>query len=268
MAAISVLVIDDERNLVRSISFSLTNEGMEVTGAYTGEEGLALAEQILPDVVLSDLGLPDMSGMTVLEKLHDRFSELPVIMISAHGDTRTAVQTVKQGALDYITKPFDVQELRLKNSGRQWTVLIVQFRQCSCNEGTHPGSRQQDGNGVGGGRTGATGILPGGAAVGGRLPLNIGRAEARADVDPERSRVPRAGRPTGSTEHFGRRPAALEGEVVDGKIVSGQAGVAVEQFEQDITACRSGKVDVLFKSMPLAILGQSAEIGLQLAVDI
>ena len=113
MAAISVLVIDDERNLVRSISFSLTNEGMEVTGAYTGEEGLALAEQILPDVVLLDLGLPDMSGMTVLEKLHDRFSELPVIMISAHGDTRTAVQTVKQGALDYITKPFDLDELIL-----------------------------------------------------------------------------------------------------------------------------------------------------------
>lgn len=111
--SISVLVIDDERNLVRSIRFSLEDEGMQVHGAYTGHEGIEQAKALLPDVVLLDLGLPDISGLHVLTTLKDLFPELPVIMISAHGDTRSAVKAVKEGALDYITKPFDIEELVL-----------------------------------------------------------------------------------------------------------------------------------------------------------
>ncbi|MEH6812119.1 MAG: sigma-54 dependent transcriptional regulator [Motiliproteus sp.] len=112
-SSISVLVIDDERNLVRSISFSLRDEGMLVTGAYTGSEGLEQAKTISPDVVLLDLGLPDISGLEVLVKLKAQQPDLPVIMISAHGDTRSAVKAVKVGAIDYITKPFDLDELVL-----------------------------------------------------------------------------------------------------------------------------------------------------------
>ncbi|WP_417225677.1 sigma-54-dependent transcriptional regulator [Amphritea sp.] len=111
--AISVLVIDDERNLVRSIGFSLRDEGMVVTGAYSGSEGLEQAKILGPDVVLLDLGLPDISGIKVLVQLKAQYPDLPVIMISAHGDTRSAVKAVKEGAIDYITKPFDVDELVL-----------------------------------------------------------------------------------------------------------------------------------------------------------
>ncbi len=110
---ISVLVIDDERNLVRSISFSLRDEGMQVSGAYTGKEGMQQAKALSPDVVLLDLGLPDISGIEVLVQLKAQQSDLPVIMISAHGDTRSAVIAVKEGATDYITKPFDLDELVL-----------------------------------------------------------------------------------------------------------------------------------------------------------
>ncbi|MFT6916316.1 MAG: two-component system response regulator AtoC [Motiliproteus sp.] len=111
--AISVLVIDDERNLVRSISFSLRDEGMQVNGAYTGSDGLEQARTSMPDVVLLDLGLPDMPGLEVLVKLKAQQPDVPVIMISAHGDTRSAVKAVKVGAIDYITKPFDLDELVL-----------------------------------------------------------------------------------------------------------------------------------------------------------
>ncbi|MGY8869770.1 MAG: sigma-54-dependent transcriptional regulator [Pseudomonadales bacterium] len=111
--AISVLVIDDERNLVRSIGFSLRDEGMLVSGAYTGSDGLEQAKVLSPDVVLLDLGLPDISGIKVLVQLKAQQPDLPVIMISAHGDTRSAVKAVKEGAIDYITKPFDVEELVL-----------------------------------------------------------------------------------------------------------------------------------------------------------
>lgn len=111
--AISVLVIDDERNLVRSIGFSLRDEGMLVSGAYTGNEGIEQAKILSPDVVLLDLGLPDISGIKVLVQLRALYPDLPVIMISAHGDTRSAVKAVKEGAIDYITKPFDIEELIL-----------------------------------------------------------------------------------------------------------------------------------------------------------
>ncbi len=108
---ISVLMIDDERNLVRSLGFSLSDEQIEVTGAFTGQEGLEKTAETSPDVILLDLGLPDSSGLDILSQLKTQHPDIPVIMISAHGDTRAAVKAVKEGALDYITKPFDVDEL-------------------------------------------------------------------------------------------------------------------------------------------------------------
>jgi len=113
MSNLSVLVIDDEQNLVRSIKFSLSNQDIEFSAAFTGQEGITAFEQISPDLILLDLGLPDMSGLEVLSHLRQLSPTTPVIMISAHGDTRTAVKAVKEGAVDYITKPFDVDELEL-----------------------------------------------------------------------------------------------------------------------------------------------------------
>ncbi|UDL06984.1 sigma-54-dependent transcriptional regulator [Marinobacter sp. CA1] len=113
MSAVRVLVIDDEHNLVRSIRFALEDQAMSVAGAHTGADGIKAIDTERPDVVLLDLGLPDISGLEVLAELKSDYPELPVIMISAHGDTRAAVKAVKDGAVDYITKPFDWDELVL-----------------------------------------------------------------------------------------------------------------------------------------------------------
>ncbi len=106
-----VLIIDDERKLVRSLEFALKGAGIDARGAFDGESGLKLAAEIDPDAVLLDLRLPEVSGMEVLAALKAARPDLPVIMISAHGDTRAAVQCVKAGASDYLTKPFDLDEL-------------------------------------------------------------------------------------------------------------------------------------------------------------
>ncbi|MFC5303023.1 sigma-54-dependent transcriptional regulator [Azospira restricta] len=111
----TILIIDDEASLVSSLTFALEAEGYKVHGAGTGAEGLAAVAALHPDLVLLDLRLPDRSGLEVLEALprgeNDNSSAPQVIMISAHGDTRAAVKAVKMGAADYLTKPFDLDEL-------------------------------------------------------------------------------------------------------------------------------------------------------------
>jgi two-component system response regulator AtoC len=107
----SVLIIDDETALVNSLAFALRNDGFEVEGAATGAEGLRAVERHEPSVVLLDVRLPDGSGLDWLEKIRAAHPEIPVVMISAHGDTRAAVKSVKSGAFDYITKPFELEDL-------------------------------------------------------------------------------------------------------------------------------------------------------------
>jgi DNA-binding NtrC family response regulator len=107
----SILIIDDETALVNSLAFALRNDGYEVEGAATAEEGLRACARLLPSVVLLDVRLPDGSGLDVIEKLRAAHPEIPVVMISAHGDTRAAVKSVKAGAFDYLTKPFELDDL-------------------------------------------------------------------------------------------------------------------------------------------------------------
>jgi DNA-binding NtrC family response regulator len=109
----SILIIDDESNLVRSLTFALEDEGHSVHGAGTAASGLSAAAQLQPDLILLDLKLPDMSGLDVLEALKAQQTTAQIIMISAHGDTRSAVKAVKLGAADYITKPFDLDDLSM-----------------------------------------------------------------------------------------------------------------------------------------------------------
>jgi two-component system response regulator AtoC len=109
----SILIIDDEAALVNSLSFALRGEGYEVVGAGTAADGLKAAERAPPSLILLDLRLPDGSGLEVLERLLVVVPGTPVIMISAHGDTRAAVRSVKAGAFDYLTKPFELDELLL-----------------------------------------------------------------------------------------------------------------------------------------------------------
>jgi len=113
MPDIHVLIVDDEEALVRSLSYALRGEGMVPSAVYSGEAALALLtdRNVKVDIVLLDLGLPGMDGITTLEGVRKCRPELPVIMISAHGDTRAAVQAVKGGATDYLTKPFELDDL-------------------------------------------------------------------------------------------------------------------------------------------------------------
>ncbi|MGH8483083.1 MAG: sigma-54-dependent transcriptional regulator, partial [Pseudomonas sp.] len=113
MSEIQVLIVDDEEALVRSLSYALRGEGMLPRAVYSGEAALELLADstVAVDIVLLDLGLPGMDGIATLEGLRKCRPNLPVIMISAHGDTRAAVQAVKGGATDYLTKPFELDDL-------------------------------------------------------------------------------------------------------------------------------------------------------------
>lgn len=129
----TVLIIDDEKNLVSSLMFSLEEEEMTVFAAYDGKSGLAEIEKRTPDVVLLDLKLPDQSGFEVLDQVQALPAPPVTIMISAHGDTRAAVEAVKKGAQDYITKPFDLDELILliqrNHKHRQLTEEVAYRRE-------------------------------------------------------------------------------------------------------------------------------------------
>src|SRR5437016_9918431 len=102
-----ILVIDDEVAIRDSLRMMLEYEGYDFVGAATGQDGLALAEREAPDLVLLDIKMPGMDGMEVLSRLHSVNETLPIIMISGHGTTATAVEATKKGAFYFLDKPFE-----------------------------------------------------------------------------------------------------------------------------------------------------------------
>lgn len=113
MNNISCLLIDDEVKLTKSLAFTLGEAGIDCIEANDGNAGLQAATTHAPDLIILDVRLPDISGLDVLSELKTRMNDTPIIMISAHGDTKDAVKAMKIGASDYLTKPFDVDELIL-----------------------------------------------------------------------------------------------------------------------------------------------------------
>jgi two-component system KDP operon response regulator KdpE len=105
-----VLVIDDEPPIRRFLRASLEAEGYRVVEAAGGEEGLKLAATQPPDLVLLDLGLPEMDGLDVLVRLREWFTA-PIVVVSARDQERAKVEALDAGADDYLTKPFGVPEL-------------------------------------------------------------------------------------------------------------------------------------------------------------
>ncbi|MCE1173896.1 MAG: response regulator transcription factor [Propionibacteriales bacterium] len=105
-----VLMVEDDPAIGRLLSRSLTERGYVVTLAATGASGLALALQEQPEVVLLDLGLPDLSGLEVLQMLR-AVSSVPVIVVTAQDDDRTVVMALDSGADDYLVKPFGSDQL-------------------------------------------------------------------------------------------------------------------------------------------------------------
>ena len=108
-----VLVVDDEKLIVKGIRFSLEQEGMEVDCAYDGEEAVQKAKENEYDIILLDVMLPKQDGFEVCQQIRE-FSSVPVIMLTAKGDDMDKILGLEYGADDYITKPFNILEVKAR----------------------------------------------------------------------------------------------------------------------------------------------------------
>src|SRR5580692_10857301 len=107
-----VLIVDDEVNLRKILSAQLSRDGYDVLTAEDGEQGLQLLKEHHIDLVVTDLKMPKVDGMTLLKRALEEEPELPIVLITAHGTIDTAVEALKTGAFDFVTKPFDKDEVR------------------------------------------------------------------------------------------------------------------------------------------------------------
>ena len=108
-----VLVVDDEKLIVKGIRFSLEQEGLSVDCAYDGEEALEAVKNNTYDVILLDVMLPKMTGFEVCQQIRE-FSDVPIIMLTAKGDDMDKILGLEYGADDYITKPFNILEVKAR----------------------------------------------------------------------------------------------------------------------------------------------------------
>ena len=108
-----VLVVDDEKLIVKGIRFSLLQDGMEVDCAYDGEEALNMAKANSYDMILLDVMLPKMDGFEVCQAIRE-FSDAPIVMLTAKGDDMDKILGLEYGADDYITKPFNILEVKAR----------------------------------------------------------------------------------------------------------------------------------------------------------
>ncbi len=122
-----ILVIDDELQIQRAIRTILTEKGFQVSTASRGEEGLTLAAAHEPDIVILDLGLPDIDGIEVTRRLRE-WTQCPILILSVRDSERDKVAALDQGADDYLTKPFGIEELLAR--------VRVALRHSSSRQGT------------------------------------------------------------------------------------------------------------------------------------
>ena len=108
-----VLVVDDEKLIVKGIRFSLEQDGMEVDCAYDGEEALQKAKEKEYDIILLDVMLPKLDGFEVCQHIRE-FSGVPIVMLTAKGDDMDKILGLEYGADDYITKPFNILEVKAR----------------------------------------------------------------------------------------------------------------------------------------------------------
>lgn len=108
-----VLVVDDEKLIVKGIRFSLEQDGMEVDCAYDGEEALEKARNNSYDMILLDIMLPKIDGFEVCQQIRE-FSNVPIVMLTAKGDDMDKILGLDYGADDYITKPFNILEVKAR----------------------------------------------------------------------------------------------------------------------------------------------------------
>ncbi|MFP4083003.1 MAG: sigma-54-dependent transcriptional regulator [Candidatus Aminicenantes bacterium] len=108
-----ILIIDDERSILDLLSVVFKKEGYRTETSLSAAKGLQLIDEQDFDMVICDIKLPQMSGMEMLRRIKDSNPDMPVIMITAYGTIKQAVEALKAGAIDYVVKPFDVEELKI-----------------------------------------------------------------------------------------------------------------------------------------------------------
>lgn len=127
-----VLAVDDDPAILRTLSINLRARGYDVETAGDGRSALQIVEERVPDVVILDLGLPDLDGVAVLKRLRLTAHQVPVVILSARHESDDKVEALDEGADDYVTKPFDLEELlarvraALRRSGPGAAPLVVE----------------------------------------------------------------------------------------------------------------------------------------------
>lgn len=125
-----VLAVDDDPAILRTLSINLRARGYEVETAGDGRSALQIIDERMPDVVILDLGLPDLDGVTVLKRLRS-YAQVPVVVLSARHEADDKVEALDEGADDFVTKPFDIEELlarvraAIRRSGGDGQSLVV-----------------------------------------------------------------------------------------------------------------------------------------------
>ena len=120
MTTYSVLVVDDEPDIRELLDITLSRMGLETHSAASLGEAQARISEVVPDLCLTDMKLPDGNGISLVEYIQRDFPEMPVAMITAHGSVETAISALKAGAFDFISKPIELETLRnLVNSALQ-----------------------------------------------------------------------------------------------------------------------------------------------------
>lgn len=122
---LSILIIEDEKSICDFIAKTLNGQDYKTTAAHNGKDGLAILTSTLPDLVLLDLGLPDMDGIDIIKQTR-QWSSLPIIVISARAQEKEKVAALDAGADDYITKPFGTDELlaRIRTAIRHSNKIV------------------------------------------------------------------------------------------------------------------------------------------------
>ena len=108
-----VLVVDDDQALLKALRIGLTARGDEVVTAHSGTEAINQVALAVPELVILDLGLPDVDGIEVCRSIRE-FSNVPIVVLSAYGDERRKVEALDSGADDFVTKPFGMAELEAR----------------------------------------------------------------------------------------------------------------------------------------------------------
>src|SRR5262245_45295944 len=109
----TILIVDDEKTIRWSLGEGLRKAGFEILEAASGEEGVQLFADKSPDCVLLDMKLPGIDGIEVLRRMRKENAEVPVIVMTAYGDVERAVEAMKIGAYDFVTKPFMIEKMKV-----------------------------------------------------------------------------------------------------------------------------------------------------------